>query len=326
MSALDKIKEPIKEDLKKFDITFQQIMKSKIPLLDIITNFILRKKGKQMRPLLVFLSAKLINDITPSTHTAAALIEILHTATLIHDDVVDDSYERRGYFSVNALWKSKIAVLVGDYLLAQGLLLSITRNEFETLRIVSNAVKEMSEGEILQIRQSRKLSITEDQYFEIIRKKTAALLSACAASGASSVGASNADVQLMAQLGENIGIAFQIKDDLLDYQIRNFSGKPSGNDLKEKKITLPLIFSLQNASNQERKNILSIINRGEANGKERIFEHLVSFISSKGGIDYSILKMNEYKDKALEILSHYPDSPSKKALTELALFTINRNQ
>lgn len=326
MALLDKIKQPINEDLKKFEITFQNIVKSKIPLLDIITNFILRKKGKQMRPLLVFLSAKLLNNITPSTHTAAALIEILHTATLIHDDVVDDSYERRGYFSVNALWKSKVAVLVGDYLLAQGLLLAINQNEYEILRIVSNAVKEMSEGEILQIRQSRKLSITEDQYFEIIRKKTAALISACSASGAKSVGASDKDVQSMAQFGEYIGIAFQIKDDLLDYQIKNFTGKPSGNDFKEKKITLPLIYSLQNSSNQERKNILSIINKGKANNKEKEFENLVSFVSTKGGIDYSTLRMNEYKNKALQILDQYPDSLSKRALIEFAFFTTERKQ
>jgi octaprenyl-diphosphate synthase len=326
MSSLNKIKQPINEELKKFENTFQQIMKSKVPLLNIITNFILQKKGKQMRPLLVFLSAKLLNEITSSTHTAAALIEILHTATLIHDDVVDDSYERRGYFSINALWKSKIAVLIGDYLLAQGLLLAINQNEYEVLRIVSNAVKEMSEGEILQIRQSRKLSITEEQYYEIIRKKTAALISACAACGAKSVGASDADVQRMAQFGENIGIAFQIKDDLLDYQVKALTGKPSGNDLKEKKITLPLIYSLQHSSDQERKNILSIINKGKTNNKEKEFENFISFITSKGGIEYSTLKMNEFKDKALQILDQYPDNPSKISLKEFALFTIDRKQ
>jgi octaprenyl-diphosphate synthase len=322
MSVLDTIKEPVKEELKEFERTFQHSLKSNIPLLNIVINFIIRRKGKQIRPILVFLSAKLTGNVMPSTYIAASLIEIMHTASLIHDDVVDDSYERRNYFSVNALWKSKMAVLIGDYLLAQGLLISITNSEYDILRIVSDAVREMSEGELQQMQESRKLAITEEKYFEIIRKKTATLISSCAASGAKSVQAPESVVQQMAKFGEYIGIAFQIKDDLLDYQEVNLSGKPSGNDIKEKKITLPLIFALQNGNGLERRKILSLVNKRNSNSET--LHEVISFIHSKGGFDYSIQKMNEYREKSLAILDSFPDSPSKNSLREFAYFTTNR--
>lgn len=324
MSVLDTIKEPVKEELKEFEGIFQQSLKTKIPLLNIIMNFIIRRKGKQIRPILVFLSAKLTGNIKPSTYIAASLIELLHTASLIHDDVVDDSYERRNYFSVNALWKSKIAVLVGDYLLAQGLLISVKSNEYDVLRIVSDAVREMSEGELMQMQESRKLAITEQKYFEIIRKKTATLISSCAASGAKSVQAPDPVVEQMARFGEYMGIAFQIKDDLLDYQETNLAGKPSGNDIKEKKITLPLINALHNASYHERKHILSLVNKKNSNAQT--LSEIIAFIKTKGGFDYSQQKMNEYRDKSLTILDSFPDSPSKNSLREFAYFTTNRKQ
>ena len=322
MSVLDTIKEPVKEELKEFERTFQHSLKSNIPLLNIVINFIIRRKGKQIRPILVFLSAKLTGNVMPSTYIAASLIEIMHTASLIHDDVVDDSYERRNYFSVNALWKSKMAVLIGDYLLAQGLLISVKNSEYDILRIVSDAVREMSEGELQQMQESRKLAITEEKYFEIIRKKTATLISSCAASGAKSVQAPDHIVQQMAQFGEYIGIAFQIKDDLLDYQEINLSGKPSGNDIKEKRITLPLIFALQNANILERRKILSLVNKRNSNSET--LHEIIAFIVSKGGFDYSIQKMNEYREKSLVILDSFPDSPSKNSLREFAYFTTNR--
>ncbi|MBN2273209.1 MAG: polyprenyl synthetase family protein [Bacteroidales bacterium] len=324
MSPLDIIKEPIKDELKEFERSFHKVMKSNIPLLNIVINFIIRRKGKQMRPILVFLSAKVSGDIRPSTYIAASLIEMLHTATLIHDDVVDESYERRNYLSINALWKSKMAVLIGDYLLAQGLLLSLNQKEYDILRIVSDAVKEVSEGELVQIQQSRKLTITEDKYFEIIRKKTATLISACAESGAKSVLASDTVVKQLAQFGEKLGIAFQIKDDLLDYQLSSVAGKPSGNDIKEKKITLPLIHALQNSEIKDRKRILSLINKGKSNSAA--FKSIVDFIKTNGGFDYSIQKMHEYRDQAIQILDNFPESDAKNSLKEFALFTTNRKQ
>jgi len=324
MSVLDTIKEPVKEELKEFEHIFQHSLKSKIPLLNLVMNFIIRRKGKQIRPILVFLSAKLTGNIKPSTYIAASLIEMLHTASLIHDDVVDDAYERRNYFSVNALWKSKMAVLIGDYLLAQGMLISVKNNEYDILRIVSDAVREMSEGELLQMQESRKLAITEEKYFEIIRKKTATLISSCAASGAKSVDAPDNIVAQMALFGENLGISFQIQDDLLDYQEKNATGKPSGNDIKERKITLPLIYALQNASFHERRRILSMINKRNSNG--RTLTEVNAFIKSKGGFDYSTQKMNEFREKSLLILDSFPDSPSKNSLREFALFITSRKQ
>jgi len=324
MSALNKIKAPIADEMAQFEKYFKKSMRSKVPLLDIITNYIIRRKGKQMRPIFVFLTAKLFGDITPSTHNAAALIELLHTATLVHDDVVDESYQRRGFFSINALWKNKISVLVGDYLLAKGLLLAVEHEEFQLLKIVSDAVKEMSEGELLQMEKARRLNTNEEVYFDIIRKKTATLLAACTAAGAKSAGATDEQVEQLKQFGENIGIAFQIKDDLFDYQINNSTGKPSGNDIQEKKLTLPLIYILNNSSAADVRKIKRTINRKLSNSA-RINE-LINFVNTNGGIEYATEKMMYYKNKSLEILNNFQDGEAKQALIELVNFTIDRNK
>jgi len=324
MSSVDKIKAPIAEEMKKFEPFFKSSMKSKVPLLDIITNYILRQKGKQMRPMFVFLTAKLCGNVTDSTYHGAALIELLHTATLIHDDVVDDAYQRRSFFSINALWKSKIAVLIGDYFLSKGLLLAIDHSEFDLLRIVSEAVKEMAEGELLQIEKSRKLDITEETYFDIIRKKTATLIASCTAAGARSANASDEAIQKMKNFGINVGLAFQIKDDLFDYEQTNLVGKPTGNDIQEKKMTLPLIFVLNRASSQERKKILDIVKHHNKNQKK--VREVVEFVKQNGGLDYATQKMNEYKDKAMKILEDFPDNEAKISLIELVEYTTNRNK
>ncbi|MBU8891157.1 MAG: polyprenyl synthetase family protein [Bacteroidales bacterium] len=325
MSATDKIKAPIKEEMEKFEPFFRSSMQTEVPLLNVIMNYIIRRKGKQMRPMFVFLTSKMLkNDVGESTHTAAALIELLHTATLIHDDVVDEAYERRGFFSINALWKSKISVLVGDYLLSKGLLLAVDNNEYDLLKIVSVAVKEMSEGELLQIQQSRKLSITEDIYNDIIRKKTAALIAACAACGAKSSGADDEMVEKLRMFGEYVGMAFQIKDDLLDYQNNGSIGKPSGNDIKEKKLTLPIIHVLKNASATDRKRILGIVKRHNKN-KHKVQE-VINFVIENGGLEYSTNKMHEYKSKALDILAEMPESESKTSLEELVNYVVVRKK
>jgi octaprenyl-diphosphate synthase len=322
MSSIEKIQNPIKGEISKFEEIFKGSMKSKVPLLNIITNYLLRRKGKQMRPMFVFLSAKLNGEITEATYTAAALIELLHTATLIHDDVVDESYERRGFFSINALWRSKIAVLMGDYLLAKGLLLSVEHKAYDLLEIVSEAVREMSEGELLQIQRSRTMNITRDQYFEIIRKKTATLISACAACGAKSVGESPETVDKMKQFGEYVGISFQLKDDLFDYQAKSLIGKPTGNDIKNKKLTLPLIYALEHSSNAEKKHILRTINKHNKNSEK--VKTVVDFVVSKGGLDFASKTMYEYKNKAIDLLSGYPESESKSSLIDLVNYTIER--
>ncbi len=298
-------------------------MKSGVPLLGLITNYLLRRKGKQLRPMFVFLSAKLHGEIADSSYTAATMIELLHTATLIHDDVVDESLERRGFFSINALWKSKIAVLIGDYLLAKGLLLAVENKEYELLEIVSGAVREISEGELMQIQKSRKLNITESEYFEIIRKKTATLIAACTACGTKSVKANGEVVRKMKEFGENAGIAFQIKDDLFDYQKTGILGKPTGNDIKEKKITLPLIHSLVNSGLSERKRILNLIRRHNRNASK--VKEIIQFVWANGGIEYSVQKMNEYRDRALTILSQFPDNEAKNSLSELVNYTTSRD-
>jgi octaprenyl-diphosphate synthase len=264
------------------------------------------------------------DNVEDSTHTAASLIELLHTATLIHDDVVDEAYERRGFFSVNALWKSKISVLVGDYLLSKGLLLAVENNEYELLKIVSVAVKEMSEGELLQIQQSRKLKITEDIYYDIIRKKTAALIAACTACGAKSTGADDEQVEKMRMFGEHVGMAFQIKDDLLDYQNNGNIGKPSGNDIKEKKLTLPIIHVLKNASKSDQKRILSIVKRHNKNKKK--VQEVIDFVIDNGGLDYTTQIMHEYCEKALDLLKDIPESESKEALIELVNYVVIRKK
>lgn len=324
MAATDFIKAPIQNEMAIFEDVFKASMKSKVPLLNIITNYILRRKGKQMRPMFVFLSAKINGEIQEKTYSAASLIELLHTASLIHDDVVDESYERRGFFSINALWKNKIAVLMGDYLLARGLLLSVEHKTFDLLEIVSEAVREMSEGELLQIQLSRTMKINRDQYFEIIRKKTAALISACTASGAKSVNASPEIVGNMKLFGEYVGIAFQIKDDLFDYLPQGLIGKPTANDIKEKKLTLPLIYALENATDKERRHILGTIRRHHKNPEK--VKTIIQFVTNKGGLEFSEKTMVEYKQKAIELLSVYPESDAKKALIGLVNYTIERKK
>lgn len=322
MSRLEKIKSPVASELKEFERLFRNSVKSDITLLNIIMNYVLRTKGKQIRPLFVMLSAKLHGDIGKSTYTAASLIELLHTATLIHDDVVDESYERRGFFSINALWKSKVAVLIGDFLLSKGLLLSVDNEEFELLKIVSDAVREMSEGELMQIHKSRKLNITEPEYFEIIRKKTATLIAACCACGAQSVGGDKETVSRMWNFGELIGIAFQIKDDLLDYESKGLTGKPSGNDIKEKKITLPLIYSLSISNSSISNKILRIIDKKHKSNQK--INDIIQFVKDSGGISYAENIMKNYKEKALDILSDYPETPVLQSVKELSEFVVER--
>ncbi len=324
MSSLKKIKAPIKKEMQEFEKFFKNSMKSKVPLLDIITNYIIRRKGKQLRPIFVFLTAKLHGKITKSTYNAASMIELMHTATLVHDDVVDESYQRRGFFSINALWKNKIAVLIGDYLLSKGLLLSVENKEFDMLKIVSDAVREMAEGELLQIEKARKLNTNEEIYFDIIRKKTATLLASCTAAGTKSSGVSDDIVEKMRQFGENIGIAFQIKDDLFDYQKKNLTGKPSGNDIQEKKVTLPLLYSLNNSKNGDYRKITKLIKKHNKNPKT--IQTIIDFVNKTGGIDYAEKKMHEYKEKALTIINEYPDSEVKTALLELVDYTIERKK
>lgn len=324
MGELKRIREPISKELIEFEIYFRESLRSNIPLLEIVTRYILRRKGKQMRPTLVLLSASMLGKINESSYTAAALIELLHTASLVHDDVVDESYERRGFFSINALWKSKLAVLVGDFLLAKGLLLSVEKKQYSLLEIVSEAVRDMSEGEILQIQKVRRLNITMDDYFDVIRKKTAALIAACAACGASSVNSSEADIQKIKVFGQLIGIAFQIKDDLFDYQRSTKIGKPTANDIKEKKMTLPLIYALQVSRADEKRKIRNLIRR-ESNNSGKVDE-IIEFVNRNGGIQYAETKMLEYKDKALTLLKEFPDNPSRHSLEAFVEYTTKREK
>ncbi len=316
------IKAPIEKEMLEFELKFKFSMKSSVPLLDKITNYIVKRKGKQLRPMFVFLSAKVCGEMNESTYRAASLIELLHTATLVHDDVVDDSNERRGFFSVNALWKNKIAVLVGDFLLSRGLLLSIDNNDFHLLGIVSNAVREMSEGELLQIEKARKLDIDEAVYYEIIKKKTASLVASCCACGASSVNTSAESIEKMRAFGEAVGMAFQIKDDLFDYGDGINIGKPTGIDIKEKKMTLPLIYALSNASYFDKKRIINIV-KNNNNNPCKVAE-VIDFVIKSGGIQYTEKKMNEFKNKAIQILSEFPESPAKDSLIGLVKYTTER--
>jgi octaprenyl-diphosphate synthase len=324
MKTIDKIKLPISAELAAFENHFQEAMRGNIKLLNIITNYIFRHKGKQMRPMFVFLVAKLNGNITESTYNAATFIELLHSATLVHDDVVDDANERRGFFSIYALWRSKISVLVGDYLLSRGLLLATERKEYDLLQIVARAVKAMSEGELLQWEKSRKLDITEDVYYDIIRQKTATLLAASSASGALSVGTSAEQVQNMWNFGELIGMAFQIKDDLLDYDKSNFIGKPTGNDIKEKKITLPLIFTLNQLSNGEQKGVLKKIRKYHDN--QNVIDEIIQLVRAKGGLEYAEMKMNEFREKALQLLADFPDTEIKEAVKLFVDYVITRKK
>ena len=324
MLTLDEIKKPIHDNLLDFEKKFKASMKSPVPLLETVTSYIYRRKGKQMRPMFVFLSAKVCGEVNESTYRAASLIELLHTASLIHDDVVDESYERRGFFSINALWKSKIAVLVGDYILSKGVLLSVERKEYQLLEIVSEAVREMSEGELLQIQKVRRLDITMDEYFEIIRKKTAALIAACTACGAKSAGANDEQVKTMKEFGELTGIAFQIKDDLLDYTKSGLTGKPSSNDIKEKKMTLPLIFALNKCPFSEKRKVISLIKHHNRNSDK--VEVVIEFVKKYGGLDFAENKMYEYKNLAISKLDNFPDTDFKKSLIDLVEFTTQRKK
>lgn len=323
-NVVDQIKAPINQHMDEFEIKFKQSMKSNVPLLDKITNYIVKRKGKQIRPMFVFLSAQSAGTINDSSYRAASLIELLHTATLVHDDVVDDSNERRGFFSVNALWKNKIAVLIGDFLLSSGLLLSLDNNDFHLLKIVSNAVRDMSEGELLQIEKARKLDISEEVYFEIITKKTAALIAACCAAGVASVTADEKIINQFKEFGINTGIAFQIKDDLFDFGDDTSIGKPTGIDIKEKKMTLPLIYALNNSTWLEKRKIINIVKNHNDDPKK--VTEVINFVIEKRGIQYAEKVMHQYKDKALAQLNSVPDSPSKQSLIQLVNYSIERKK
>jgi octaprenyl-diphosphate synthase len=284
-------------------------------------RYIVKRKGKQLRPMFVFLSAKLCGEVNESTYRAASLVELLHTATLVHDDVVDDSLERRGFFSVYALWKNKVSVLVGDYLLAKGLLLSLDNNDFRILQLLSEAVRQMSEGELLQIEKSRSLNLDESIYFEIIRNKTASLLASACGAGAFSTSHDEEVTSRLREFGEKVGIAFQIKDDLFDYAGEDI-GKPTGNDIKEKKLTLPLIYTLNNVDKKTKKELIYIIKN--ENTKRKRIDYLINIVTKTGGIDYTINKMNQYKSEALQILSTFPDSEIRKGFEDLVNFVTDR--
>lgn len=311
----------IEDELSQFEKKFKDAVKSQTPLLDRITHYIVNRKGKQLRPRFVLLSAKIFGPIGETTYRAASFVELLHTATLVHDDVVDESLERRGFFSINALWKNKVAVLVGDYLLSKGLLLSLDSKEYQVLHILSDAVRKMSEGELLQIEKSRRLNLDEGIYFEIIRNKTASLLASACAAGAWSTTADLEKTEKMRLFGEYVGIAFQIKDDLFDYGTADV-GKPTGNDIQEKKLTLPLIYTLQNASASEKKKMIYTI-RNENKNKERV-AWLIEQVKKAGGIGYAEGKMLEYSQKALEILAELPQNEANLALEDLVKYTTER--
>lgn len=318
---MDFVKDIIGEELNIFEKKFADAVKSNTPLLDRIMKYIIKRKGKQLRPMFVFLSAKLHGEINEGTYRAAALVELLHTATLVHDDVVDESLERRGFFSINAIWKNKIAVLVGDYLLSKGLLLSTTNNDFEHLHILSEAVRQMSEGELLQIEKSRNLNLNEEIYFEIIRNKTASLLSSACAVGAYTTSLDKNIADKMKLFGEKVGIAFQIKDDLFDYGKEDV-GKPTGNDIKEKKLTLPLIYTLNNIDSKRKREIIYII-KNENTNTEKI-NTVIDTVVKAGGIKYATEKMNNYRDEALAILHEFTDKKERKALEDLVRYTTDR--
>lgn len=318
---MDFINKIIGPELKLFEKKFADAVKSETLLLDTIMKYIIKRKGKQLRPMFVLLSAKLHGEINESTYRAAALVELLHTATLVHDDVVDDSLERRSFFSINALWNKKIAVLVGDYLLSKGLLLATSNNDFRHLHILSDAVKQMSEGELLQLQKTRKLNLDEDIYFEIIRNKTASLLSSACAVGAYSTSKDEGITAAMKLFGEKVGIAFQIKDDLFDYGNEDI-GKPTGNDIKEKKLTLPLIYTLNNVDAQLKRKVIYIIKNENKDTKKVKF--VIDTVTDAGGIKYASDKMNAYRDEALEILNSFPENPVKAVLEELVRYTTDR--
>ena len=317
------IKRPIEKDLSEFEQFFRKAMRSKVPLLDRITYYIVRRKGKQVRPMFVFLSAQVCGTINESSYTAASFVEILHTATLVHDDVVDDAYERRGFFSINALWKNKVAVLVGDYLFAQGFLMALKKKEFRLLEIFSNAIKAMSEGELLQLEKARRLDIKEEVYYEVIRQKTASLIAAACSAGAASTSTDEEAIEKMRSFGENIGIAFQIKDDLFDFGSDDV-GKPLGIDIQEKKMTLPLIYALDNAANGDKRRIIRTIKK-HSDKPEKVKE-VIEFVRQSGGLEYAKKVMQKYSDMAFETLRSFPDSPARQSLEELVVFVTQRKK
>ncbi len=321
MSASSSIQLLVKDELQAFEEKFRQAVKSRVSLLDRIMQYIIKRKGKQVRPMFVFLSAKLFGPITESTHRAAALVELLHTATLVHDDVVDESMERRGFFSINALWKNKIAVLVGDYLLSKGLLLSLKNDDFTTLKILSEAVEKMSEGELLQIEKTRKLNLSEEVYFEIIKNKTASLLSSACAAGTWSTTMDVEKTEQMKLFGEKAGIAFQIKDDLFDYGSVSI-GKPTGNDIKEKKLTLPLIYTLNNADAAKKKELIYLLKN--ENRQKKNVQYIIDEVIKAGGITYASETMNRYRDEAITILHQFPQNEIRDGLEALVRYTTDR--
>ncbi|HAF76379.1 MULTISPECIES: polyprenyl synthetase family protein [Maribacter] len=325
MKIVAQIKEPVYQEMELFESKFRDSMTSKVALLNRITHYIVNRKGKQMRPMFVFLTAKLLNngEVNERTYRGASVIELIHTATLVHDDVVDESNKRRGFFSINALWKNKIAVLVGDYLLSKGLLLSIDNGDFDLLKIISVAVREMSEGELLQIEKARRLDITEEVYYDIIRQKTATLIAACCSLGACSVKPESIDVETFRKFGELCGMAFQIKDDLFDYGGQKI-GKPTGIDIKEQKMTLPLIYALNHCSKKEKSWVINSI-KNHNKDKKRVKE-VIAFVKEKGGLDYAVSKMLQYRNEALELLDTYPESDYKSALQLMVNYVVDRKK
>ena len=323
MKILDKIKLPIKKEMDLFEDKFSNSMISDVPLLNRITHYVVKRKGKQMRPMFVFLTAKMMSDsgiINERVYRAASIIELIHTATLIHDDVVDSSDKRRGFFSLNALWKNKIAVLVGDFLLSKGMLLCIDNDDFDLLKIISKSVKDMSQGELLQIEKARRLDIDEKTYFDIITKKTASLIASCCALGASASNSSKTQINKFYKLGEKIGIAFQLKDDLFDYGKRKI-GKPTGIDIKEKKLTLPLIYALNNSSNSKKKWLINSVK----NSNDDVIKDIINYVTEIGGIDYTQKKINEFYNSAIEDLKNFEDNEFKESLKKLIKYVIERN-
>lgn len=323
MMTVDQLLAPVQDEMQEFELRFQNEMKSNVPLLDKITHYIIKRKGKQMRPLFIFLTGKMLGKISDQTYDAASLVELLHTATLVHDDVVDDAHERRGFFSVNALWKNKVAVLVGDYMLSRVLLLSIEKENVKMLEIVAKAVRDMSEGELLQIEKARKLDITEEVYFEVIRQKTASLIATCCEAAAVSVQRDDLAPK-MRRFGELVGLAFQVKDDIFDYGDSETIGKPTGNDIRERKITLPLIYALNKGDSVVRKELINIVKNHNEDSKK--IKRAIQLVIDAGGIIYAHNKMLELKNEALEILMEIPDSEAKKALEGLVEYTTQRTK
>ncbi len=317
------IQHPIAEELIQFNKYFMSAMKTRVMLLDKIMQYIVRQKGKQMRPMFVLLAARICGEINPRTYRGAALVELLHTATLVHDDVVDGADERRGFFSINAIWKNKVAVLVGDFLLSRGLLMSLEHDDFDLLKITSNAVRLMSEGELLQMEKARRLNVDEPVYFEIIRQKTASLIAACCECGAASSNPDKEIIEKMRQFGEYVGMAFQVRDDLFDYGVEEV-GKPLGIDIREKKLTLPLIYSLNKSSWSERRKVINIVRNHNRDRKK--VRWVMEFVEANGGIEYSRGVMEEYTSRSHMILNQFPDSPARQSMSDLINYTINRSK